>query len=106
VKFHTVYAPESKDKNLAFEKALKGDYALMQSEILSPLAQQFQNHVKQSRSGKLDEKVPGILSGKMFFAQAALEHGLIDSIGNMQKAISKALELAEIKKFMNSQTTH
>jgi protease-4 len=98
VKFHTIYAKESKDKNLAFEKALKGDYEMMQDEILSPLARQFQNHVKQSRATKLKSETPGILTGKMFFAEDALENGLIDSIGNMEKA----LLLADVKKFMNS----
>jgi len=38
----------------------------------------------------------------MFFAEDAMENGLIDSIGNMQKAIEKALLLADVKKFMNS----
>ena len=102
VKFHTIYAPESKDKNQAFEKALKGDYELMQSEILSPLAIQFQNHVKQSRQKKLKAETPGLLSGKMFFAEDALKAGLIDGIGNMQQAIQKALDLAEVQKFMKS----
>lgn len=100
--FHTVYAPESKDKNQSFELALKGDYTSLQNEILSPLAIQFQNHVKESRAGKLNEKEPGVLSGKMFFAEDALRCGLIDSIGNLQHAVKKAIELAEIKKFMNS----
>lgn len=102
IKFHTIYAKESKDKNLAFEKALKGDYEMMQDEILSPLAKKFQNHVKQSRGNKLKAETPGILTGKMFFAEDAQENGLIDSIGNMQKAIEKALLLADVKKFMNS----
>lgn len=100
VKFHTIYAPESKDKNLAFEKALKGDYELLQNEILSPLARQFQNHVSASRQGKLKTDTPGVLSGRMFFAEDALKAGLIDSIGSMEKAVQKALELAEVKKFM------
>ncbi len=102
VKFHTIYAKESKDKNLAFEKALKGDYEMMQDEILSPLAIKFQNHVKQSRGAKLKIETPGLLTGKMFFGEDSLESGLIDSIGNMQKAIEKALLLADVKKFMNS----
>lgn len=102
IKFHTIYAPESKDKNLAFEKALKGDYELIQSEVLSPLAIQFQNHVKQARTGKLNEKTPGVLSGKMFFADDALKAGLIDGIGNMQQAIQKALDLSVVQKFMKS----
>jgi len=100
VKFHSIYAPESKDKNLAFEKALKGDYDLIKSEILSPLAIQFQNHVKTTRGAKLKTETPGILSGKMFFADDALNAGLIDGIGGIEKAVQKAQELAEVMKFM------
>lgn len=102
VKFHTIYAEESKDKNLAFEKALKGDYELIQKEILSPLAVQFQNHVINSRGKKLDQSIPGVLSGKMFFADEAIKAGLIDSVGDMSSAVKKAIELSEVKKFLNT----
>lgn len=97
-----IYAPESDHKNSAVEAAEKGDDSLIKSEILSPLAVQFQNHVKASRSGKLNEAIPGILAGKMFYANDAKKHGLIDSIGNLPQAIEKALLLADVKKFMNS----
>lgn len=102
IKFHTIYAPESKDKNLSFEKALKGDYEMMQNEILSPLAKQFQSHVINKRQGKLKQETPGIISGKVFFADDALKYGLIDSIGNIQKAVEKASQLADVKNFMKS----
>lgn len=93
-KFHTIYAPESTHKNLPFENALKGDYTLLQSELLSPLAQTFQNTVRENRKGKLDESVDGILAGKMFFAKDALAAGLIDKIGNLETAIQMAIELS------------
>lgn len=102
VKFHTIYPPESKDKNLAFEKALKGDYEAIIDEILSPLAQKFQYHVKHNRNAKLKLDTSGVLSGKMFFATDAINAGLIDSIGSLQQAIDKALELADVYKFMRT----
>ena len=94
VKFHKIYAPESDHKNLEFEKALKGDYDLIKSELLSPLARRFQKSVRNNRSGKIDITVKGILNGKIFFADKAKQHGLIDSIGNLDFAIQRAVEMA------------
>jgi len=36
----------------------------------------------------------------MFFADDALNAGLIDGIGGIEKAVQKAQELAEVMKFM------
>lgn len=93
-KVHTIYAPESSDKNAAFELALKGEYDKIKTEMLSPLAQNFQKNVKANRGSKLNLETPGILSGKTFFAEEALKIGFIDGIGNLSKAIQLALELA------------
>ena len=93
IKIHTVYSDLSGNKNEEFQKALKGDYTLIKNESLNPLARKFQDAVKEARPElKLDE--PGILNGKMFYAEKALELGMIDSIGNMQAAIEKVKELA------------
>lgn len=102
VKFHTVYADQSEHKNQAFEMALKGEYDLIKKEMLNPMAIAFQEHMKAMRGSKLNMEVPGLLTGKMFFAKDALECGLIDSIGDKAKAIQKVLELADINKFLNS----
>ena len=93
IKRHVIYAPESTHKNKPFEMALQGDYELMQSELLSPLAQNFQAAVRAKRPG-LKADVDGILNGKMFFANQALEYGLIDSIGNQAAAFQKVKQLA------------
>lgn len=97
VKFHTVYAPESGHKNLPFENALKGDYELLKSEVLSPLARKFQADVRKFRAGKIDITQKGILNGKMYFAKDAMKNGLIDEIGNMDYAIKRASEMAKHK---------
>lgn len=94
IKVHTIYSNLSEYKNQPFELAKEGKYDLIKSEVLDPLAQKFQNAVKTRREGKLDEKVEGILSGKVFFAEDALKNGLIDSIGSEQKAIDRCRELA------------
>jgi protease IV len=82
VVFHTIYAPESTHKNKAFELALEGKYDLIKAELLSPLARKFQEAVTQQRPN-LDTKVEGIIAGKMFFAQDALKHGMVDGIGTI-----------------------
>lgn len=99
IKTHTIYAPESTSKNQAFEEALKGNYDLIKSELLSPLAQKFQAAVREARKGKLNESIDGVLAGKMFFAEDpladdALKAGLIDSIGNFDTALALANQLA------------
>lgn len=106
--FHKVYAPESTHKNLPFEKALKGDYDLIKEEELSPLAIGFQNAVKAARGSKLDLKVEGILNGRMFYAAnmkkpelSAKAVGLIDEVADLDRAISLAKGLAEMRKIFS-----
>jgi len=95
IKFHKIYAPESEHKNQAFELLLKGKYDLIKRELLSPLAIRFQDHVKARRpSIKANES--GVLTGKMFFADQAMELGLIDEIGDLNTAINKVQELSRI----------
>jgi len=93
IKIHTIYSNLSQNKNEEFHKALRGEYELIKAESLDPLARKFQNDVKENR-GNLKLEEPGILNGKMFYAERALELGLIDSIGNMQAAIEKVKELS------------
>lgn len=92
IKIHTIYSDHSANKNEEFQKALKGDYTLIKNESLNPLAVKFQNAVKDARPELKEE--PGLLNGKMFYAEKALELGMIDSIGNMGAAIEKVKELA------------
>jgi protease-4 len=93
--FHEVYPEESANKNESFRLAMEGKYDMIKAEMLSPMAINFQNAVKAKRPN-LDLKVPGIVTGKTFGAEQALEANLIDSIGSMQKAIKLAIMLAEI----------
>lgn len=102
--FHEIYADPSSDKNEAFNLALKGEYDKIRKESLNPLAIQFQETVKANRPG-VNAEIPGILSGKMFYAKQALEYGLIDDIGTLSKAVSVAKKLqAEntINNYINS----
>lgn len=87
-----IYAPESTHKNKPFELALEGKFELLQSEVLSPLAQRFQLAVGQMRTG-LKTDTEGILNGRMFYAKQALEVGLIDRIGTLSQAAKRVTQI-------------
>lgn len=93
VAFHDIYAEQSPDKNEAFTLALKGDYTKIKSESLNPLAVRFQDAVKTNRPG-LKSDIPGVLTGRMFYAQEALAIGLIDEIGTQERAVQLAGQLS------------
>lgn len=98
IKLHTIYASESGEKNLAFQKALDGEYDLIREEELDPLARSFQSAVRENRSGKINLSAKGILNGKTYYAEQAKENGLIDRIGNNTTAVEIALAMAHARK--------
>jgi len=102
IKFHTIYAPESEEKNLPFEEALKGKYELIKTESLSPLARAFQEAVKTNRGSKLKLDDEKILKGKTYGAKESVANGLADSIGNFDAAIKMLFNLIEVNKFLKS----
>lgn len=94
-KLHEIYPEESENKNEAFRLALNGEYDKIKEEMLSPMAKKFQNDVRAARPNLKEE--PGVLTGKTFGADKALEVGLIDSIGSFKQAMQLALMMAEMK---------
>lgn len=89
IKFHKILAPQSSDKTMMFDKLRAGDYEQYKNEVLKPLADKFISVVSSNRSG-LDEKK--YFTGKTFFAKDVVGE-LIDSIGSLDYAISKATSL-------------
>lgn len=97
IKTHTIYSNLSDYKNAPFEAALKGDYKAIKKEMLDPMARKFQEAVKSHRPD-LKTDTEGILSGRMFYAQSAVEVGLIDKVGTFDTAVADARRLsADIK---------
>lgn len=94
-----VYAPQSTDKNRAYHEALDGKTENIKEAELRPLAQAFIEGVKANRNGKLKEDTPGLLSGAVFFAEAAEAAGLIDGVRTREEVIQIARDLAEINSF-------
>lgn len=96
-----IYAPQSTHKNLPVRKADEGDTSLMENEVLSPIAADFQSDVKKYRTNLVLE-TEGILAGAMFRAKIAVKNGLVDSIGSMADAVKMVQKISTIKQFINS----
>lgn len=88
IKFHRINADQSKDKNKVFYDALKGKYDLIKKEMLNPLADAFIDAVKENCSKTTSEQH----TGKVFFAKNVIG-SLVDSIGDLDFAVSRALSL-------------
>lgn len=102
ITMHEVYPDESKHKNEIW-RALKEDEAkgkqMLKDMQLSPMAQQFQEAVKQAHPNLLEEE--GVLTGRTFSAEDAVRIGFINKIGNMKEAMLTAKALAEAYQLNN-----
>ena len=94
-KLITIYANESKDKNLSYRKALDGDFSLMQAEM-TPIVQEFHSAVKQGRANiKADE--PGVLSGAVFRAGEAINLGMANAVLDIEGSVENVFARATYK---------
>lgn len=97
-----IYSNLSDEKNLPFKDALEGNDDKLKVE-LDRIAETFIASVKASRGDKLSfnkENTP--FKGKLFFADEALEVGLIDNIGPLSFAIGRARALVDANSETNS----
>lgn len=85
--------PESKDKNQGIVNALEGDYKILEDK-LSILSQRFIKEVTEARPNIKDEA----LHGKTFLGKEAIDMGLADSIGDINKAYELVLIKSELSK--------
>lgn len=92
VKFHTIRADQSSEKNTIVEELKAGNYERYKNEVLNPLADKFIGIVKESRPGVLDSQ----LTGDVYFANKVVG-SLVDSIGNFEYALNRCAELAQNK---------
>lgn len=90
-----IRAPQSKDKALVNPVETMTEEA--RAEVMQNLKQitdSFINTVKEGRGDKLNTKLEGLFTGKMFDVNTARQHGLIDAVGTLQTAVNKVAELA------------
>lgn len=89
----TVYAPESKDKNIAYREALDGKPEKMQA-LLSKLVLSFHAAVKAGRP-TLKADADGVLSGADFQAGDAVAVGLADGMSTLDQCIENVFVRSE-----------
>jgi ClpP class serine protease len=89
VEFHDLVADQSFDKNKSVNLLLKGDYETYKAEVLNPLAERFQQHMKATRPLATDE----FLTGKTYFAKDVMGV-FVDGIGDLEFAVSRVRELS------------
>lgn len=102
IETHILVSNHSADKNKNFYDALDKKPEAFIKEELDPLALQFQEAVKANRAGKLLEDEKGVLTGGVFYADRALELGMIDKVGTSHTAIQEAARLALQQYTINS----
>ena len=91
-----VYANESEDKNLPVRLALEGKFDLIKTEMLSPLAKRFQTDMIRLNPN-LKKEVPGVLTGKVFYADDAIKVGFAQQVGTIPEALARLTILSELK---------
>ena len=90
----TIYSRKSTDKNLAYRKALDGDFDLAMDE-LDTLVEKFQEAVMAGRPD-MDKDADGVLSGRMFLAKDAISHGMADAVRTLDETVEAVFAISEI----------
>ena len=89
VKFHTVAASTSPEKNKAFDELREGNYDAYIKEVLDPIDKKFMDVIKE-RFPDCEEKH---LTGKVFFARDVMGV-FVNSIGTLNDSITRAYQLS------------
>lgn len=95
-----LYPEESKDKNLPLRMALEGNYDLIKTEMLSPLAQRFQEDMIRLNPN-LKKDIPGVLTGKVFYSDEAIAVGYAQKVGTQAQALQYLTTLGELNHYKN-----
>lgn len=85
-----IFAKESFDKDLGFNEAMKGNLEKFQNSVLNPYAEIFMSDVRKMRPSVKEEAMHGMV----YIGSKAIEMGLCDSIGSLQDAVAKVIELS------------
>lgn len=93
VKFHTISASTSPEKNKAFDELRGGNYDVYVKEVLDPIDKKFMDVIKE-RFPNCEEKH---LTGKVFFARDVMGV-FVNSIGTLNDAITRAYQLSSPEK--------
>jgi len=80
-----------------WEKPNEAELIAMQSSMMG-IYDEFKTHVANGRAMTLNQ-VESIAQGRVWSSKQAKDNGLIDDIGNLNDAIDKAAEIADISSF-------
>ncbi len=89
VKFHTVTASTSPEKNKAFDELREGNYDAYIKEVLDPIDKKFMDVIKERFTDCEDQH----LTGKVFFARDVMGV-FVNSIGTLGDAVTRAYQLS------------
>ena len=89
VKFHTVAASTSPEKNKAFDELREGNYDAYIKDVLDPIDKKFMDTIKE-RFPNCEDKH---LTGKVFFARDIMGV-FVNSIGTLGDAVTRAYQLS------------
>lgn len=90
-----MFATRSVHKNRSTLEALDGKPENYVKEFLDPLNAAFENSVSTNRAGKIDLKKEDVMTGKVYIGSNIVEVGLADTIGSLDYAIKRSLQLAK-----------
>ena len=93
VNIHEIYAPQSSEKNKSYMDALKGNDKSIKEELRF-ICDQFISTIKTNRAGKLNLSAGDPFKGDMYFAEQAMEIGLIDGIKSFDQVVSYLMGMA------------
>jgi len=97
IKILEIYAKASKDKNKEYYDALKGNTEGIRA-FADRFNEEFLKSVENNRKNNLKSGRDVWGTGKLFFAEKAIEIGLIDEIGSFEYAVQRTMELANESK--------
>lgn len=101
LKIEDVYASKSTNKNKAYKLALEGKYDDLRKNYIDPFNQVFLDTVMENRGIAADSEA---LTGKLYYAEDAIEVGLIDGIKTFDQVVERAFELAD--NFKTNKSNH
>jgi protease-4 len=87
------YATRSTNKNGAIRQAMQGDTEKLRTEELDPINQQFISAVQDKRPNILNGDT--VFSGEKFYANTALQNGMIDGLNDMEDVIERIRSAAQ-----------
>lgn len=99
-KVNELYSDFSPEKNLQSRKLKEGDERPVIEKLLNPDAELFHADMKKF----LPNVTERALKGDIFSPEEAIEEGLVDSLGTLQDAIDKVIELSKANKKSNSKS--